>query len=66
MPFRHVRLILGHFQCPFSLDLAGTCICKFSQTWLYIHCNVIPEWGTSGVVIHDVMRTLICLFVTFV
>ena len=38
MPFRHVRLILGHFQWPFSLDLAGTGVCKFSQTWLYIHC----------------------------
>ena len=37
MPFRHVRLILGHFQCPFSLDLADTGVCKFSQTWLYIH-----------------------------
>ena len=37
MPMRHVSLFIGHFQCPFSLDLWSRGVCEASETWVYIH-----------------------------
>ena len=37
MPIRHVSLFIGHFQCPFSLDVWDRNICQFSHNWVYIH-----------------------------